>query len=157
MTPVGLQIADAALRDAGRSADGLRELFPPLDHLLVRGGDPRLMLDLGSGRNDYGCSPRTSPECFSFGEVTGRSETDREIAARPCLIGQPACIDRNVEHPVAIQRLCLGARQVIEAWSPDARMARQSLERQIDRIAVVIAKIEMSLVHMRFAETSHGG
>lgn len=92
-----------------------------------------------------------------LGEVTGRSDADREIAARHCLIGQPARIERKVEHPAAVLRLCVGAREVIEAWSPDATMARQSLERQIDRIAVVIAKIEMSLAHRRFVETSHGG
>lgn len=116
MTPAasGVQIANAAFRDAARGADGLRELLP-LDHLLIRG------------------------------------------AARHCLIGQPARIERKVEHPAAVLRLCVGAREVIEAWSPDATMARQSLERQIDRIAVVIAKIEMSLAHAHFAEISHGG
>lgn len=109
--------------------------------------------------------PLSEAECRSLcqdlardiGEVTRHSDADREIAARHCLIGEPARIERNVEHPAAVLRLCVGARQVIEAWSPDATMARQSLERQIDRIAVVVAKIELSLAHMRFAEASHGG
>ncbi|MGH6679368.1 MAG: hypothetical protein ACREDL_10690 [Bradyrhizobium sp.] len=90
MTPAapGLQIADAAFRGMDRGADGLRELFLPLDHLLVRGVDQPAMPDSGSGCNNFGCNP--------------------------------------------------------------------NLERQIDHIAAVVAKIELSVAHTRFAEACHG-
>jgi hypothetical protein len=55
----GLQIANAAFRDMERASDGLRELFLPLDQLLIRGGDPRLIPDSGGGRNKYGWSVST--------------------------------------------------------------------------------------------------
>lgn len=55
------------------------------------------------------------------------------------------------------QQIADAARVVIEAWSPDATAARQNLERQIDRIAGVVAKLELSVAHKRFAGVSHGG
>ena len=51
------------------------------------------------------------------------------------------------EEPTAALRLCVGARLVTETWSPDARAAQQNLQRELDRIAGVVAKIELLLEH----------
>jgi hypothetical protein len=80
-------------------------------------------------------------------EVIGGSEADRAIAARRCLIGQPVRLEMRDGEPTAALRLCVGARLVTETWSPDARAAQQNLQRELDRIASVVAKIELLLEH----------
>jgi len=82
---------------------------------------------------------------------------DAEIARRRCLLGQPVRIDGA--QSTAMLRLCLGARQVIEAWAPAADLARQRLQGELDRIAAVIAKLELlldRLDELRSTELSHG-
>jgi len=90
------------------------------------------------------------------GLVVG-SARDREIAGRRCLLGQPVRID--CAQPTALLRLCVGARQVIETFAPDAGLALQRLQGELDRIAAVIAKLELLLDRMdelRSTELSHG-
>jgi hypothetical protein len=87
------------------------------------------------------------------------SDADREIIGRRCLIGQPVRIERSEGRPTAVLRLCVGARQVTETWSPNADVARCNLERELDCIAEVIAKIELLLAYADprgLAELSHG-
>jgi hypothetical protein len=79
--------------------------------------------------------------------VVGGSIADREVAARHCLLGQPVKVEREGREPVAVLRLCIGARLVTDAWSPDAATARGNIEQELDRIAGVVAKIELLLAH----------
>jgi len=65
------------------------------------------------------------------------------VAARQCLIGQPVRIERGDAPPAGALRLCIGARQVTEAWADDITTARVNLESEIDRIADVVAKTEL--------------
>jgi hypothetical protein len=76
--------------------------------------------------------------------VIDGSEADRDLVARRCLIGQPVRIDR-LKAPTAALRLCVGARLVTEAWSPDAEVARQNLQDQLDAVAEIVAKMEFLL------------
>src|SRR5258708_36730895 len=55
------------------SASAMRELFLPLDRLLVCGGDPRLNIDPASGGNTYGCRPLPCPGTLSFSSSTATS------------------------------------------------------------------------------------
>ena len=80
-----------------------------------------------------------------LGDVTTRTVADSELAARRCLIGQPVRLERRGAQPAALLRLCLGARLVTEAWSQDAGLAQRNLARELDRIASVVAKIELVL------------
>ena len=80
-----------------------------------------------------------------LGDVTTGSVADSELAARRCLIGQPVRLERRGEQPAALLRLCLGARLVTEAWLQDAGLAQRNLARELDRIASVVAKIELVL------------
>jgi hypothetical protein len=80
-----------------------------------------------------------------FSESIGVTDGDREVAGRRCLVGQPVRIERRGEQPSGALRLCLGARHVTEAWSADPQLARENLEREVDRIAGVIAKVELLL------------
>jgi len=92
-------------------------------------------------------------------DVVAGSAADRELAARPCLVGQPVRIERRGAPPTAVLRLCLGARLVTEAWSPDAASARENLQRALDRVASVVAKIELILARAsgpEFTEFCHG-
>jgi hypothetical protein len=68
----------------------------------------------------------------------------RDMAQR-CLVGQPVRLERPDGAPLAVLRLCVGARLVMEAWSADAAQAQRSLQSILDRIAQVVAKIELLL------------
>ena len=94
-----------------------------------------------------------------LGNVIAGPVADSELAARRCLIGQPVRLERRGERPTAVLRLCLGARHVTEAWSQDAGLAQQKLQRELDRIASVVAKIELVLARAsapEMAEFCHG-
>lgn len=77
-------------------------------------------------------------------EISG-SAADREVAAQRCLVGQPVRLERQDETPQAVLRLCVGARLVTEAWSPDLAKARRNVQHVLDRIAHVLVKIELLL------------
>jgi hypothetical protein len=64
----------------GERTDGPRDLFAPLDDLLVRGGDPRVTLDPVSRVNDYGCGPSPAPEIFCFASSTASPISERAHA-----------------------------------------------------------------------------
>jgi len=91
--------------------------------------------------------------------IVGGSRADRDLAARRCLIGQPVRIERLNAKPTAVLRIGIGARQIIETWSPNADVAHQNLQRELDRVAEAIAKIELLLAYTAshgFMELSHG-
>ena len=77
-------------------------------------------------------------------EING-SAADRQVAAQRCLIGQPVRLERQDEATQAVLRLCVGARLVTEAWSPDTAEAQRNVQRLLDRIAHVLVKIELLL------------
>src|SRR5262249_39778402 len=77
------------------------------------------------------------------GDLVEGSVADRAIAAERCLVGQPVRIERQGEAATALLRLCVGARLITDAWSSDQRVAQQNLQREADRIASIIAKIEL--------------
>jgi len=70
---------------------------------------------------------------------------DRQVAAQRCLIGQPVRLARQDAAPQAVLRLCVGARLVTEAWSPEAAVAQRNVQQVLDRIAHVLVKIELLL------------
>ena len=71
----------ALLRPGGSErTDSPRDLFAPLDDLLVRGGDPRVTLDPVSRVNDYGCGPSPAPEIFCFASSTASPISERAHA-----------------------------------------------------------------------------
>lgn len=78
-------------------------------------------------------------------EEIGGSAADRQVAAQRCLLGQPVRLERPGDAPQAVLRLCVGARLVTEAWSADAAQAQRNLQHILDRIAHVLAKIELLL------------
>jgi hypothetical protein len=78
-----------------------------------------------------------------LGATIGGCGGDQHIAARRCLIGQPVRIAVPDAEPMAVLRLCIGARQVTEAWTADDAAARCNLDHDIDGIADVVAKIEL--------------
>jgi hypothetical protein len=73
------------------------------------------------------------------------SAADSEVAAGRCLVGQPVRLERAGAKPIAALRLCIGARLITEGWSLDAGVARRNLEYTLDRVAGVVAKIELLL------------
>lgn len=77
-------------------------------------------------------------------DISG-SAADRQVAVQRCLIGQPVRLERQDDAPQAVLRLCVGARLVTEAWSPDAVQAQTHVQHILDRIAHVLVKIELLL------------
>jgi len=59
----------------------LRELFAPLDQLLVAGGDNRLALEPASRMNDYFCRPLPCPDTLEFASSTATSISARGYEA----------------------------------------------------------------------------
>ena len=78
-------------------------------------------------------------------DATAGTEADRDVASRRCLIGQPVGIESRGGQLAGALRLCVGARLVTETWSPDPHLARRNLQRELDRVAIVVAKIELLL------------
>lgn len=81
--------------DTERASEGgsryrLRDLFTPLDTLLVSGGDARLALDPSDRVNAYGCGPSPEPEIWNFASSTAspisQAAYDRAALAREELV-----------------------------------------------------------------------
>jgi hypothetical protein len=70
---------------------------------------------------------------------------DREAAAKACLVGQPVALGDRARHPAAALRICADARLVRQAWSSNQQAARANLERELERVAAIVAKIEWLL------------
>jgi hypothetical protein len=70
-----------------------------------------------------------------------------EIAAPICLVGQPIALG-CVPHPAAALRICAGARLVTETWSADRDTARRNLQRELDRVAALVSKVEWLVAHI---------
>ncbi|MCK1734296.1 hypothetical protein IVA79_10075 [Bradyrhizobium sp. 138] len=91
------------LSEPDRASDGsryrLRDLFTPLDTLLVSGGDPRLALDARDGVNGYGCAASPEPEIWNFASSTAstisQAAYDRAALAREELMHK--CLFDEVE------------------------------------------------------------
>ena len=81
-----LQTAEALRLDSFREqvARGMRDLFRPLEDLLISGGDPRLAINSVTRLNEYGCGPTPAPDNFSFASSTASTISERayERAAR---------------------------------------------------------------------------
>ncbi|SHH61831.1 hypothetical protein SAMN05444169_8385 [Bradyrhizobium erythrophlei] len=95
------------------------------------------------------------------GDAIAVNESGREqqIAAQPCLVGQPVALGEATAHPVAALRICAGARLVTEAWSPDGETAAANVRRELGRVGAVVSKIEWLLAHLGVlpsAEPSRG-
>ncbi|MGY3451234.1 hypothetical protein [Bradyrhizobium sp. USDA 4353] len=129
LSPVLRPLATGATTDQATSEFGFPTIFP---FTLQRDGH---LLDLGETQAVYRALQQDLSDRFS-----GR---DAAVAGRQCLIGQPVRIDRDGAPPAAALRLCIGAREVTEAWCDDVTTARVNLEADIDRIADVVAKTEL--------------
>ncbi|WP_165405993.1 hypothetical protein [Bradyrhizobium genosp. SA-3] len=108
-------------------------IFP---FLLLRDGKPISIAETGAVHQAL---------ARDMNEEIGGSPADRRVAAQRCLIGQPVRLERQDEAPLAVLRLCVGARLVTEIWSPDMAQARHNLQHVLDRVADVLVKIELLL------------
>ncbi|RXH19281.1 hypothetical protein EAS54_06890 [Bradyrhizobium guangzhouense] len=79
---VGMSIGASRPSDIERASESgsryrLRDLFTPLDTLLVSGGDGRLALDPKVRVNAYGCGPSPEPEIWNFASSTASTISQR--------------------------------------------------------------------------------
>ena len=109
------------LSDTERASDGgsryrLRDLFTPLDTLLVSGGDQRLALDPKDCVNAYGCAPSPAPDVWNFASSTASSISqaayDRAALAREELVHK-SLFD---EVEIAFDRRCEDMRDELRGY-----------------------------------------
>ncbi|WP_199581112.1 hypothetical protein [Bradyrhizobium sp. MOS003] len=108
-------------------------IFP---FILLRDGKPVSIAETGAVHRALACD---------MSEAIGGSAADRQVALQCCLVGQPVRLEPQDEAPQAVLRLCVGARHVTEAWSPDVAQAQRNVQDILDRIAHVLVKIELLL------------
>jgi hypothetical protein len=159
---------EAFLRPGGgERADGPRDLFAPLDDLLVRGGDPRVTLDPASRVNGYGCGPSPAPEIVAFASSTASPISERAYArvalAREELMrsaiesGFEEAYDARLEEMRETLRahLQLSAAEVDVVFSPSGTdsqlqalfLARTLLRRKVTTIVVGSDQTGSGTVH----------
>ncbi|MGY3549544.1 hypothetical protein ACVWZ4_004911 [Bradyrhizobium sp. USDA 4472] len=78
-------------------------------------------------------------------DAIGGSAADRQVAAQRYLLGQPVRLEQPDGVPRAALRLCVGARLLTDAWSPDGAQAQRNVQHILDRIAHALVKIELLL------------
>ncbi|HEY0912834.1 MAG TPA: hypothetical protein VGD75_21645, partial [Bradyrhizobium sp.] len=78
----------------------------------------------------------------------GASSLDPQMKPKPCLVGQPVALGRGGPDPVAVLRICAGARLVTETWSSDADAARRNLQRQLADVGAVVSRVEWLVAHL---------
>ena len=71
-----------------------------------------------------------------------------DMAAEPCLVGQPVAWQRGEPQPAALLRISAGARLVTETWSSDEAIADRNLQCEIGRVGAVVANIERLVSHL---------
>jgi hypothetical protein len=91
------------------------------------------------------------PHCRKIYRALAReaaSAADQEIAAKPCLVGQPVVLGRGGADPVAVLRICASARLVTEAWSSDEKTAQRNLQRQLADVSAIVSRIMWLAAHI---------
>ena len=99
-------------------------------------------LSLAGCRNIYRAHARDAGNA-----ACANAQRGDPIAAKVCLIGQPVALGGTGQHPVAVLRICAGARLVTEAWSSDPDTARENLQRELGRVGAIVSKLEWLLGH----------
>jgi hypothetical protein len=86
----------------------------------------------------------------------GTPDPERRLARQVCQLGQPIRLGSVAGAPTGALRICIGARQVVEAAFDPAlgKSADQRLERQIGRARLALEKVE--LVARRFDHLNAG-
>jgi hypothetical protein len=67
----------------------------------------------------------------------------REIASRPCHIGQPVALGGK-----AMLRISAGARVVSETWSPNESVCCAKLSDEFEQVRIIVAKVNLLLSHL---------
>jgi len=80
------------------------------------------------------------------GDIRDGFPTDEpEAAAQSYMVGQPVGWHLADGSSIAALRICIGARHVTDCWSARAETARRNLRHVLDRVAIVIKKLDAQL------------
>lgn len=154
-----------------KSNFGLGELFAPLDHLLVSGGDARLMVDPASGLNPYGCRalPSDGPTGFSSSTATpisqrayARADLAREALMQAVLAdGLDHAFDARMEALREELKVHLGLHQpgvevIFSASGTDAQLQALFLTRTLLGSALTTIVVAADQTGSGTAFTSRG-
>jgi hypothetical protein len=88
----------------------------------------------------------------------GAASDDAGSGDKPCLIGQPVALGAVGTSSAAALRISAGGRLVSDAFSPDADVARDNLQRAVGAVGTVVARLErlLSGQGLEFAGVSLG-
>jgi hypothetical protein len=144
-----------ALTTFGKGVERIIDASPSLDLL-----PPQPRPD-GAGADDEELASRTIfpftvrrgdrflslEECRTLYRALSRDAAhhDHEVGDRPCLIGQPVALGDGGKSASAALRISASARLVSEAFSTCEEVARERLQRAIDDVGTVVAKLERLL------------
>jgi hypothetical protein len=112
---------------------------------------------------DHGGRLMSLNDCRALYRALARDIRDRAapgaaaIASQACVVGQPVGWTGHAGQSLAALRLCIGARHVTEAWSPDENQSRCNLQRVLDQVSLIVKKIEWLLENADlWSEKLHG-
>ncbi|SEO04789.1 hypothetical protein [Rhodopseudomonas pseudopalustris] len=158
-----------------RSPSPLRELFAPLEQLLTCGGDARLAIDPGTGRNAYGCGPIPCPDIPAFSSCTASTISQRgyeaaesartALMASALLHGLVECFDARIEAMRGELKTLLGlersaAEVVFSASGTDAQLQALALTRALlgnELTTVIVAADQTGSGTVNTARGNHFG
>jgi hypothetical protein len=88
----------------------------------------------------------------------GAPKAERRLAGRVCHLGQPIHLGSFEGAPVGALRICIGARQVVEAAFDPAlgKTTEQRLQRQIGRARMALEKVELIARHFEHLNAPAG-
>jgi hypothetical protein len=92
------------------------------------------------------------------GDIPGSLSTDEpESDPQAYLVGQPVGWNLVDGSSIAALRICIGARHVTDCWSARPETARRNLRHVIERVAMVVEKLDSQLCcyDPRIQELSH--
>jgi hypothetical protein len=160
-----------AEKNRDESSFGLVDLFAPLDHLLLSGGDARLAVDPASGLNPYGCRALPSDGLTGFSSSTATPISQRAFAragrARDALMqaaiadGLDHAFDARMEALREELKTHLGLRQpgievVFSASGTDAQLQALFLTRTLLGSALTTIVVAADQTGSGTAFTSRG-
>lgn len=155
-----MSIGPSRLSDIDRASEGglrhrLRDLFTPLNTLLVSGGDQRLALDPKERVNaTSGLAMRIDANAEIMRAIENSLAQGRRVLLQIMDSSKRAPsaasldeIARRWPRKVQVVVDACQARPVTDAWSADGAQAQRNVQHILDRIAHVLAKTELLLDH----------
>ncbi len=132
-----------------------RLLLPPLEELLISGGDGRLALDLASGLNCYGCRPAPRSEALSFSSSTA-SSISNHAWRRASDVRARLAAGESSDAIIDEQRAVLARRLGVHAMGAEIVFAPSGTDAALLALAIARTALDGTLVSVLAAADETG-